>query len=56
MKFKLLRKEREELKLKFESINDTNDSLEVKETIPCAISMFRIDVSTSCIDINDSLF
>ena len=34
-KFKLLRKEHEELKLKFESINDTNDSLEMKQTIPC---------------------
>ena len=28
-KFKLLSKEYEELKLKFESINDTNDSLEL---------------------------
>src|SRR6185437_13772504 len=32
-KFKLLSKEHEELKLKFESINDTNDSLEMKQTI-----------------------
>ena len=36
-KFKLLSKEHEELKLKFESINDTNDSLEMEQTIPCAI-------------------
>ena len=32
--FKLLSKEHEELKLKFESINDTNDTLEMKQTIP----------------------
>jgi len=31
-KFELLSKEHEELKLKFESINDTNDSLEMKQT------------------------
>ena len=36
-KFKLLSKEHEELKLKFESINDTNDLLEMKQTIPCEI-------------------
>src|SRR6185369_13749450 len=54
-KFKLFSKEHEELKLKFESINDTNDSLENKQTIPCAIPISRVDVSTSCIDlINDS--
>ena len=33
-KFNLLSKEHEELKLKFESINDTNDLLEMKQTIP----------------------
>ena len=43
-KFKLLSKEYEELKLKFESINDTNDSLEMKQTIPYAIPISRIDV------------
>ena len=36
-KFKLPNKEHEELKLKFESINYTNDSLEMEQTIPCAI-------------------
>ena len=52
-KIKLLSKEHEELKLKFESINNTNDSLEMKQTIPCAIPMSRIDASTSCIDLID---
>ena len=52
-KFKLLSKEHEELKLKFESINDTNDSLEMKQTIPYAIPISRIDASTSCIDLID---
>ena len=42
-KFKLLSKEHEELKLKFESINDTNDLLEMKQTITCAIPISRID-------------
>ena len=50
-KFKLLSKEHEELKLKFKSIN--NDSLEIKQTIPCAIPISRIDASTSCIDLID---
>ena len=52
-KFKLLSKEHEELKLKFESTNDTNDSLELKQTIPCAIPISRIDASTSYIDLID---
>ena len=52
-KFKLLSKEHEELKLKFESINDTNDSLEMKQTIPCVIPISRVDTSTSCIDLID---
>ena len=52
-KFKLLSKEHEELKLKFESINDTNDSLEMNQTIPCAIPISRVDASTSCIDLID---
>ena len=46
-------KEHEELKLKFESINDTNNSLEMKQTIPCAIPISRVDASTSCIDLID---
>ena len=45
--------EHEELKLKFESINDTNDSLEMKQTIPCEIPISRVDASTSCIDLID---
>ena len=56
-KYKLVSKEHEELKLKLESINDTNDSLEMKQTISCAIPISRVDASTSCIDlINDSCF
>ena len=49
----MLSKEHEELKLKFESISDTNDSLEMKQTIPCAIPISRVDVSTFCIDLID---
>ena len=45
--------EHEELKLKFESINDTNYLLEMKQIIPCAIPISRIDASTSCIDLID---
>ena len=52
-KFKLLSKEHEELKLNFESINDTNDFLEMEQTIPCAIPISRVDASTSCIDLID---
>ena len=52
-KFKLLSTEHEELQLKFESINDTNDLSEMKQTIPCAILISRIDASTSCIDLID---
>src|SRR6185503_19875758 len=52
-KFKLRSKEYEELKLKFESINDTNDSLKMKQTIRCAILISRVDASTSCIDLID---
>ena len=52
-KFKLLSKEHEELKLKFESINDTNESLEIEQTIPCVIPISRVDASTSCIDLID---
>ena len=35
------------------SINDTNDSLEMKQTIPCAIPISRVYASTSCIDLID---
>ena len=49
----MLNEKHEELKLKFESINDTNDSLKLKETIPCAIPISRIDASTSCINLID---
>ena len=52
-KFNLLSKMHEELKLKFESIKDTNDSLEMKQTIPCAILISRVDTSTSCNDLID---
>ena len=52
-KFKLFSKEHEELKLKFESINDINNSLELKQTISCAIPISRVDASTSCIDLID---
>ena len=52
-KFKLLSKKYEELKLKFESINDINDFLKIKKTIPYAIPISRIDASTSCIDLID---
>ena len=55
-KFKFLSKEHEELKLKFESINDTNDSLEMRQTIPCAIPISRVDASTSCIDLIDESY
>ena len=52
-KFKLLSKEHEELKLKFESINDNGDLLEMKQTISCAISISRVNASTFCIDLID---
>ena len=52
-KFKLLSKEHEKLKLKIESINETNDSLEMKQSISCVIPISKIDVSTSCIDLID---
>ena len=55
-KFKLLSKEHEELKLKFESINDINDSLEMKQTITCAIPNSRVDASTFCIDLIDESY
>ena len=52
-KFKLLHKKHEELKLRIESINDTNDFLEMKQSIPCAIPISKVDTSTSCIDLVD---
>ena len=52
-KFKLLHKKHEELKLRIESINDTNDFLEMKQSIPCAIPISKVDASTSCIDLID---
>ena len=52
-KIKLLSIEHEEFKLKFESINDTNDYLEMKQTIPCTNPISRVDASTSCIDLID---
>ena len=50
----MLSKEHEELKLKIESITkETNDSLEMKQPIPCAIPISKVDASTSCIDLID---
>jgi len=49
-KFKLLSEKHKELKLKNESINDTNDFLKRKRSIPCANSISKEDASTSCID------
>jgi len=47
-KFKFLSKEHEELKLKIENIwNKTNDSLEMEQSIPCTISISKVDASTS---------
>jgi hypothetical protein len=54
-KFKLLSKECDELKSKLES-NETkpSNSVEVDESsIPCAIPIFKVDASTSCIDLID---
>ena len=51
-KFQMLSKEHEELKLKIESITkETNDSLETKQSIPCEISISKVD--NSCIDLID---
>ena len=52
-KFKLLSNEHKELKLKFESINETSDFLEMKQSIPCAFPISKVDTSTSCIDLID---
>ena len=52
-KFKLLSKEHEELKLKIESINDTNDFLKTKQSTPSTNSISKVDTSISCIDLID---
>ena len=52
-KFKLLHKKHEELKLRIESINDTNDFLETKQSIPSTNPISKVDASTSCIDLID---
>jgi hypothetical protein len=52
-KFKLLSEKHEELKLKIESVNDTNKFLKMKQSIPCAIPISKVDASTSCIDLID---
>ena len=45
-KFKLLIMEYEELKLKIERIkNETNDFLEIEQSIPFAIPIFKVDAS-----------
>ena len=49
----MLSEEHEELKLKIESINDTNDFLEMKQSTPSTNSTFKIDASTSCFDLID---
>ena len=49
----MLNEKHEELKLKFECINETNDFLEMKQSIPCAIPISKVDASTSCIDLID---
>ena len=52
-KFKLLSKEHEELKSKFESINNTNDFLEMKQSTPSTNSNSKVDASTSCFNLID---
>jgi len=52
-KFKLLSKEHEELKSKFESINNTNDFLEMKQSTHNTNSNSKVDASTSCFDLID---
>jgi hypothetical protein len=57
-KFKLLSKECDELKFKLESNETkTSNSFELDKTsIPCAIPIFKVDASTSCIDLIDESF
>ena len=52
-KFKLLSKEHEELKSKFESINDANDFLKTKHSTPSTSSNYKVEASTSCLDLID---
>jgi hypothetical protein len=54
-KFKLLSKQRDELKSKLESKETkTSNSFELdKSSIPCAIPISKVDASTSCIDLID---
>jgi hypothetical protein len=54
-KFKLLRKECDDLKSKLESKETkTSNSVELDESsIPCAIPIYKVDASTSCIDLID---
>ena len=53
-KFQMLSKEHEQLKLKIESITkETNNSLKMKQHIPCAIPISKVDASNSCIDLVD---
>jgi hypothetical protein len=56
-KFKLLRKECDELKSKLESKETkTSNSFELDESsIPCAIPISKVDASTSCIHLIDEL-
>ena len=50
----MLSKEHEELKLKIEGITkETNDSLEMEQSIPYTIPISKVDASTSCIDLVD---
>ena len=37
--------------MKIESINETNNFLEMKQSIPCAIPISKVDASTFCIDL-----
>ena len=50
-KFKLLNEKHEVLKLKIKRINKTNDFLKMKQYILCAISISKVDASTSFIDL-----
>ena len=52
-KLKLFSEKHEKLKLKIESINDTNNSLETKQSTHSTKSNSKVDASTSCIDLID---
>ena len=49
----MLSKEHEELKSKFESINDANDFLETKQSTFSTKSNSKVDASTSCLNLID---